>query len=56
VGETLWRRWPSKVFCLQRGFYQLSRIDVQELSLLARERLRLLRVWETLRGKGDGFF
>ena len=39
-----------KVFGLQRGFYQIWRLDVQELSPLGRERLRLLRVWETWKG------
>ena len=45
-----------KVFYLPRGFYRLSRIDVQELSPKAAERLRLLRVWEALRQRGVDSF
>ena len=45
-----------RVFGLQRGFYRLSRIDVQELSPVARERLRILRLWDALRQKGTNSF
>ena len=45
-----------KVFYLPRGFYQLSRLNIQELSPKAAERLRLLRVWEALRQRGVDSF
>ena len=45
-----------RVFGLQKGFYQLSRLDVQELSPVARERLRILRLWDALRQKGTNSF
>ena len=56
MGEALWRRWPIRVFYLPREFYQLSRIDVQKLSPVARERLRILRLWDALRQKGTNSF
>ncbi|RLA85613.1 MAG: hypothetical protein DRG40_04195 [Deltaproteobacteria bacterium] len=45
-----------KVFYLPRGFYRLSRIDVQELSPVARERLRVFKWWDALRQKGINSF
>jgi len=45
-----------KVFYLPRGFYQLSRLNIQELFPKATERLRLLRVWEALRERGVDSF
>jgi len=45
-----------RVFGLQRGFYQLSRMDIQELSPVAKERLRLLKLWDALRQKGTNSF
>ena len=45
-----------KVFGLQRGFYQLSRMNIQDLSPVAKERLRLLKLWDALRQKGTNSF
>ena len=45
-----------KVFGLQRGFYQLSRMNIQDLSPAAKERLRLLKLWDALRQKGTNSF
>ena len=45
-----------KVFCLQRGFYQVSRLNIQDLSPVAKERLRLLKLWDALRQKGTNSF
>ena len=41
-----------KVFGVHKGFYQICRLDVQEFSPVAKERLRLLRVWEVLKQRG----
>jgi transposase len=41
-----------KIFYLQKGFYQLSRLNVHTLSPKAKERFRLLRAWDALRAKG----
>ena len=45
-----------KVFCLQRGLYQVSRLNIQDLSPVAKERLRLLKLWDALRQKGTNSF
>jgi len=45
-----------KVFGLQRGFYQVSRLNIQDLSPVAKERLRILKLWDALRQKGTNSF
>ena len=41
-----------KIFALQKEFYQLSKLNIKDLSPIAKERLRLLRAWEAIRLKG----